>query len=172
MLLIYWQVTARQSLKKNADAVAYLESVMPQRVAGFHEERSVPESACVNYQGTDYTAILELPVHSVKLPVAAVWDRRAAVFTPCRFTGNLYAGTFVIGGADADGQFDFVSKVDIGERVTVTNMQGEVFRYQVADVKHAKNAKIETLLQDDYDLVLFAEIRKTGEVILVRCNLY
>ncbi len=107
----------------------------------------------------------------MKLPIRASWDKTAVKKVPCVFTGNPYEGTLIIGGIDAEGQFDFVSKIDIGDEVTVSDMKGYVFSYMVSTVKHAKNAKAKTLIDDNYDLTLFAKDKKTGDWLLVRCNM-
>ena len=149
----------------------FLESVIPKRTAGFKEERSNNEMPSVSYDGQDYSAILSLSRLSVELPVRASWDAKAVKKVPCRFTGNPYEGTLIIGGTEADGQFDFVPKVDVGDEVCVTDMKGCVFTYTVSTVKHAKNAKAKTLIDDNYDLTLFAKDKKTGDWLLVRCNM-
>ena len=153
------------------DAVCFLESVIPERTTGIKEERTNSEMPSVTYNGQDYAAILSLSRLSVKLPIRASWDKTAVNKVPCRFDGSAYDGTLIIGGVDADGQFDFVSKVDIGDVITVTDMKGSVFTYTVSKVKHAKNAKSSTLTDENYDLTLFAKDKKTGDWLLVRCNM-
>ena len=90
---------------------------------------------------------------------------------PCVFTGNPYEGSLIIGGVDSDGQFDFIPKIDIGDTVIVTDMKGYEFTYMVSTVKHAKNSKASTLIDENYDLTLFAKDKKTGDWLLVRCNM-
>lgn len=153
------------------DTVRFLESVIPNRTVGVKEERTNNEMPSVTYDGQDYAAILSLSRLSVKLPIRSSWDRTAVRKVPCRFDGSVYDGTLIIGGVDAEGQFDFVSKVDIGDVITVTDMKGYVFTYTVSTVKHAKNSKASTLTDKNYDLTLFAKDKKTGDWLLVRCNM-
>lgn len=163
-------ITAPDNSGVDCDKIAaYLDSILPTRTIGVKEDRSNKTMPAVTYNGQDYAALLSVPRFSVKLPVRAAWDKNAVNRVPCRFTGSVYDGTLIIGGVDAGGQFDFVPEIDIGDELTVTDMKGEVFTYTVSTVKHAKNAKAETLTDTGYDLTLFAKDKKTGDWLLVRC---
>ena len=150
---------------------AHIRRILPTPTAGIKEERAIIEMPSVSFDGQDYVALLEIPRFSVELPVRSLWDKKAVRKVPCRFTGSLYDGTLIIGGTDSDGQFDFVSLVDIGDTLTVTDMNGCVFSFTVTTVKHAKNSKASTLIDDRYDLTLFAKDKKSGDWLLIRCNM-
>ena len=152
-------------------AVGYMESVLPPTVAGVKEERGNNAMPAVTYDGQDYVALLTVSGRAVKLPVRASWDKTAVKKVPCVFTGNPYEGTLIIGGVDDAGQLDFISKIDIGDVLTVTDMKGCEFTYTVSTVKHAKDAKASTLISDQYDLTVFAKDRRSGDWLLVRCNM-
>lgn len=153
------------------DTVYFLESVIPDRTVGVKEERTNNEMPSVTYDGQDYSAIFSFSRLSVKLPIRSSWDKTAVNKVPCRFDGSVYDGSLIIGGVDAEGQLNFVRLVDIGDVITVTDMKGSVFTYTVSTVKHAKNAKSSTLTDKNYDLTLFAKDKKTGDWLLVRCNM-
>lgn len=78
------------------------------------------------------------------LPVRASWNTDYMKKVPCRFDGNPYDGCLVIGGHDSAGQFDFVSKLDKDDLITITDMTGTVFTYTVSVVRHSDNARAET----------------------------
>lgn len=151
--------------------VGFLENVMPDITVGIKEERSNNEMPSVTYGGQDFVGILSLPEHSVKLPIRSSWDRNAVKKVPCIYTGSVYNGTLIIGGVDAEGQFDFISQIDVGDTVTVTDMKGVRFSYTVSTVRHAKNSKTSTLTDGKYDLTLFVKDRRTGDWLLVRCEM-
>ncbi len=170
-IFIVSKISGRQSLADNREVCDFIENILPPRTPGIKEERSNPEMPVVSYEGQDYAAILEIIKHGVKLPVSAYWNKRSVNHVPCRFTGNPYDGTLIIGGVDQTGQFDFISDVDIGDKIVLTDMRAQEFTYTVATVRHAKNAKAETLIDPDYDLTLFAKDAKTGDWLLVRCKI-
>ena len=153
------------------ETATYLECLLPNRIIGIKEERFNNTMPTIMHNGQDYSALLSVPRFSVMLPVRSSWDKNAVKKVPCVFTGNPYEGTLIIGGVDSDGQFDFVPQIDIGDELTVTDMRGYVFSYTVSTVKHAKDAKAPTLIDENYDLTLFAKDKKTGDWLLVKCKM-
>lgn len=150
--------------------VAYIEEMLPVREAGIKEDRSNNEMPCISYDGQDYVALLSVPECVVNFPVRASWDTDYIKKVPCCFDGNPYDGSLVIGGYDSEGQFDFVSTLDNGDLITITDMTGTEFTYTVSVVRHSDNANAETLMDKNYDLTLFTKDRQTERWLLVRCN--
>lgn len=81
--------------------------------------------------------------------------------------GSVYDGTLIVGGGSEDGNFDFIDQLDAGEELTFTDMTGRVFRYTVHKIRHADNAKAETLADSESALTLF--VKKNGAFLIVRC---
>ena len=129
-------------------------------------EVNVPEGY-VEIDGIDVIGLLELPGRGIKLPVSAEWDSSEQSFRPARFMGSVYDGTLIVGGRSADGNFDFIDQLDAGEELTFTDMTGRVFRYTVHKIRHADNARAETLADSESALTLF--VKKNGAFLIVRC---
>lgn len=170
MMLSEWTAAHLHAID-NRETLAFLEQILPERTPGIREDRSNPEMPAAAFGNLDYSAVLAVPRLSVTLPVCNTWSRLNVRRVPCRFGGNPYDGTLIIGGADSAGQFDFLSRLDIGDGITVTDMTGREFSYTVKTVLHAKNARSETLIDVQYDLSLFARMEKSGEVLIARCSL-
>ena len=119
-------------------------------------EVNVPEGY-VEIDGNDVIGLLELPGRGIKLPVSAEWDSSEQSFRPARFMGSVYDGTLIVGGRSADGNFDFIDQLDAGEELTFTDMTGRVFRYTVHKIRHADNARAETLADSESALTLFVK---------------
>ena len=129
-------------------------------------EVNVPESY-VEIDGIDVIGLLELPGRGIKLPVSAEWEGSEQSFRPARFMGSVYDGTLIMGGRSADGNFDFIDQLDAGEELTFTDMTGRVFRYTVHKIRHADNARAETLADSESALTLF--VKKNGAFLIARC---
>lgn len=171
ILLVVNAAGRRNSIVENEKTVAFFENLITVRENGSKDGRADTTMPVLEYNGEDYAAIIGSEVRSLKLPVLASWDKNSVNTVPCRFTGNPYDGSLVIGGVDAKGQFDFLSSVDIGEEFTVTDMKGEVFTYTVVTVKHAHSAEADVLIDSEYDFSFFAKSARSGEVLIVRCKL-
>ena len=148
------------------EALAFLKERIPSEKKGFKEERATMAMPLLSCEGVDYAALFSYPRFSVELPVAAVWDTDLVRETPCRFTGRPYDGTLVIGGT-----FDFIDSVDIGDEMTVTDLQGYAFTYRVTSVLHSKSASASKLTGGNADLTFFSRSDKGREYLLVRCSL-
>ena len=121
---------------------------------------STPSSlAAVEIDGIDVIGLLALPGRGIKLPVSAEWDSSEQSFRPARFMGSVYDGTLIVGGHSKDGNFDFIDQLDAGEELTFTDMFGRVFRYTVRKIRHADNARAETLADSESALTLFVKKR-------------
>ena len=169
-LFVGLRISSHESVANREATLTFLESVLPERSAGIKEERSNPVMPTVYCDGTDYVAIVEIPKSGVKLPIADRWNSRLVRSVPCRFAGTAYDGSLVIGGADDNEQFSFVSAADIGDSVQLTAMTGEVFTYRVKNVRHAKSSDAKTLTSGGGDLTLFAKSNSLGDMIMVICE--
>lgn len=148
-----------------------LEQRLPQRITGYEGIYADPDMPVLGLEGTDYVGLLDLPGYGVKLPVAAQWDSGKLTASPCRFWGSAYDGTLVIGGSADKGQFEFCSRVDLGDRIRFTDMTGTEFDYQVAWIDRSSDAQSDWLMKEEYDLTLFTREPYDLHYIAVRCDL-
>ena len=170
-LLVFTWIFGQRTRVDADKALSFIQEMLPPEKPGFKDGRSNTLMSAMEVDGTDYAALLEVPAFSVTMPVRMQWNSMAVSSVPCRFSGNPYDGSLIIGGVDFPKQFDFISQMDIGDEVNVTDMSGSVFRYTVTNVLHEKNSKAETLQKGEADCKLFARSKKTGDTIVVCCSL-
>ncbi len=156
----------KMTVADREETLAFLKERLPSEKKGYKEERSTFAMPLLSCEGVDYAALFSYPRFSVELPVAAVWNTDLVPQVPCRFTGSPYDGTLVIGGT-----FDFIDSVDIGDEITVTDLQGYVFTYRVTSVLHSKSASASRLTDGNADLTFFSRSAKGREYLLVRCSM-
>lgn len=152
--------------RRAAAMAAQVEAALPPRTAGLAD--TAAQMPVWQVDGQDLVALLEIPAYDVCLPVGAQWDMAAAY--PRRFDGSVYDGTLVIGGRDRRGRLDCLDRLDIGDAVTVTDMGGRVFTYEVAKVERSKTAAASVLTEGGFSLTLFVRDALSMEYILVRCQ--
>lgn len=145
-----------------------IQQKLPPANEGIDDMYYSAEMPTMSVGGVDYIALVETEKFGVKLPVAANWNKKAASQYPCRFTGSCYDKTMVIGAGEK--QFEFAAKVDIGDRITVTDMLGYRFNYTIDKIIRVDSADAEKLLSGDYPLTLFAPDSSTKGYIVVRCK--
>lgn len=167
--IIYEQVTLGSERQKTTEAITLLEEILPNRTVGIMENRSNNTMPSVEIYSRNYIGLLEVPKRNAKVPICAEWDKQKVAFVPCLLKGSVYDGSIIIGGADCEGQFDFLDEIEIDEQVLFTDVTGQEFSYKVVSVKHSNTAETEILESEKSDLTLFVRASWTFEYIIVRC---
>lgn len=165
-LLIFNLISANSKQQNTDKLMQQIDSILPQSSTGTLSDQKMP---VLEVNGQDIIAVVEIPAHDVSLPVGSTWDKKGIDAYPRRFSGSAYDRTLIVGGSDRKGQLDCLSKVDIGDIVTITDMTGAVFNYQVDWVDRADSANIETLTDSDSHLTLFVRDTYSLEYVIVRC---
>ena len=169
LLYIASWISARKNTSENKKAIVFFDSVLTEKNAGVKQKKLSMIMPSLSFENTDYSAILDIPSHDVHLPVRSKWQSQFFDAAPCCLYGSCYDSSLIIGGADHKGQFDFISDIDIGESVTVTDMTGTFFSYKIEKVKHSDNPSKSVLANNDYDLTFYAKSNKTHDYIIVQC---
>lgn len=170
-LLAYSRVHTQRAAASAAELTARLESVLPPRTAGITDTYTTMEMPAFSIGGQDFIGLIEVPAFQTTLPLGSDWDRSRVTSFPCRFWGTVYDSTLIIGGSDQSGQFDFLDQIQFGDTVLVTDMTGAEFTYCTEKIYRSDSADAEILLDERYDLTLFARDSRSFEYIIVRCAL-
>ena len=148
-----------------------LEQIIPGRFPAVEDEYEDAEMPVLQINGRDYVCLLEVPSYSIALPVQSEWMPNNLLINPCRYTGSPVDGTLILGGSSGKGQFDFCAQVDVGEKVTVTDMQGNCFEYSVKGIERWKELSAERLRTENLGLTLFTKESFSSSYIVVKCEM-
>ena len=155
--------------KQNRQALSQIQSILPPATPGIMDQYADMHMPSLEVDGRDYIALLQVPAHGVALPVRSQWHSLGAAYCPSRFHGTAYDGSLVIGGSDREGQLAFLSKLQNGDQVSITDMTGAQFAYRVFLIYRTSSATAESLVSENYDLTLFARSSYGTEYIVVHC---
>ena len=172
ILTVYSQVRLHLGAQTRQEVITQIRSILPETVPGTPGISQNPAMPSFQINGEDFVGLLEVPGFGCVLPVADTWDTGKLIAFPCRFWGSAYDHSLVIGGADQPGQFDFCDKISLGALVTVTDMTGTQFSYEVSRVDRASQADTRWLLQEDWDLTLYCRDTYSMTYIAVRCTFH
>ncbi len=153
-----------------AAILADLKELIPPASIGTPEEYSSMEMPALDIGGRDVIGLIEVPRMAVELPLAAGWDTKTLISLPQRYSGSVYDSSLVIGGYDREGQFDFVKTLETGDEITVTDMTGRVFAYNVTAIDRRDDLKAELDSDTASALVLFVRDAHSKGYIIVRCS--
>lgn len=128
--------------------------------------RPMPE---VMIDGVPYVGYLSIPALNLELPVIGQSNEANLEIAPCRFYGTVYNKNFVIGGHRYRRHFRKLSTLGYGECLSFTDMEGNVYTYEVVEYEVLEPNQAEYLCSGDWDLSLFTCTPGGLTRVVLRC---
>ena len=119
--------------------------------------------------GNLYIGILKIPAISLELPIIADWSYPGLRIAPCRYSGSAYLGNLVIAGHNYLSHFGYLKTLSLGDEVTFTDTDGNVFRYEVSEIEVLSPYAVTEMTSSDWDLTLFTCTVGGQSRVTVRC---
>lgn len=119
--------------------------------------------------GAAYIGLLEIPACDLKLPVLSAWSYPNLKIAPCRYEGSAYLDNLIIAGHNYTSHFGKLQELAEGERVTFTDVDGNIFYYTVAVREILESTAIEEMASGDWDLTLFTCTLNGQSRVTIRC---
>lgn len=119
--------------------------------------------------GNAYIGVLELPTLGLELPVMSEWSYSKLKVAPCRYKGSAYSHNLIILAHNYSTHFGTLKDLGIGDPVTFTDADGNVFRYEVLELETLMPSAIEEMESGDWDLTLFTCTVGGQSRVTVRC---
>ena len=121
--------------------------------------------------GQKYIGVLRIPALSLELPVISEWSYPSLQVAPCRYAGSAYLNNMVIAAHNYYSHFGYLKNLSQGDEVTFTDMDGNVFRYEVAELETLSPFAIEEMTGGDWALTLFTCTVGGQSRVTVRCEI-
>lgn len=155
-----------------------LLSELEEQIPSAAEENEIPyylldpnvEMPTQTVNGNEYIGTVEIPACGVKLPVISEWSESALKIAPCRYFGTAYAKNMVIAAHNYRAHFGRLSELNIGDEVVFTDIDGNVFIYEVAYTESLPANAVEEMTSGEWDLTLFTCNYGGSQRITVRCD--
>lgn len=119
--------------------------------------------------GWTYIGVLEIPSLELSLPIISQWSYAALRVAPCRYVGSVYNDSMVIAAHNYASHFGNLKNISIGDEVRFTDMDGNVFYYEAAELEVLEPTAIEDMTAGDWDLSLFTCTIGGQYRVTVRC---
>ena len=120
--------------------------------------------------GVDYVGVLRIPTLALELPVISQWSYPLLKIAPCRYSGSAYQNNLVLCAHNYASHFGNLKNLHIGDAVTFTDMDGNLFTYQVAELETLPPQATEEMENGDWDLSLFTCTVGGQSRVTVRCT--
>ncbi len=89
---------------------------------------------------------------------------------PCRYSGSVYLDNMVIAAHNYTHQFGLLQNLFGGEAVIFTDVDGNVFAYEVSQVETLASTDVQEIIDSSWDLTLFTCTLSGTNRITVRCS--
>lgn len=109
----------------------------------------------VEINGYPYIGYLSIPALGLELPIMSDWSYHRLKISPCRYSGTVKGEDLVLLAHNYDRHFGRLSELTEGDSVTFTDMDGEVYSYEVTALDILAPTAVEEMTAGDYDLTLF-----------------
>lgn len=119
--------------------------------------------------GQLYIGILTIPAIDLDLPIMSSWDEQKLKIAPCRYAGSAYLNTLVIAAHNYKSHFGKLRELDIGSPIYFTDIDGNIFNYQVIEINVLPSTAVDEMISTDYDLTLFTCTASGQKRLTIRC---
>lgn len=167
-VLVFWRYNINVSEKRAEDYVSTLSSLIPSPQDAVPEERRDNTMSVVSIDGEDFIGMIEIPRFGSVLPVGGYWGKTDRY--PCRLSGSVYDRTILVGATSQKGQYNFYRDLSIGDELLFTDMEGNLFTYEIGSMRYEKHADQSTLERDEADLVLFVKNIYGFDYLIIVCT--
>lgn len=120
--------------------------------------------------GAWYIGLLNIPRLSMELPIQSEWSYPNMKVSPCRYEGSVYLNNMVICGHNYSTHFGTLKDLEKGDLLTFTDMDGNVFWYQVMVIEILQPTAVEEMVSGDWDLTLFTCTTGGATRVTIRCD--
>lgn len=128
------------------------------------------EMPILTIDGYSYIGTVEIPTIDVLLPVMEQWSYTNLKITPCRYYGSAYLDNMVIAAHNYSSHFGKLNNLNIGDKVIFTDIDGNVFNYEVVSVETLSAEDVEGMISGEYALSLFTCTVGGQYRVTVRCE--
>ena len=130
-------------------------------------DKKMPEELI---DGDFYIGILSIPAIDRELPIISSWNYTKLKTAPCRYTGSAYLDNMTICAHNFSRHFGQIGTLALGDTVIFTDVDGNVFTYQVAEIETLQPTAIDQMTESPWDLTLFTCTLGGRTRVTVRCS--
>lgn len=119
--------------------------------------------------GYSYIGTVTIPPLEIELPIMEQWDYKRMKKSPCRYSGSVYLNDLVVCAHNYRSHFGSLGKLQKNDEIIITDVNGNIFRYRVAQIETLGSRAVEEMTSGDWDLTLFTCTYDGRSRVTVRC---
>ena len=120
--------------------------------------------------GIEIVGVLRIPALELELPIISQWSYPDLQTAPCRYSGSAYLNNLILCGHNYSSHFGNLKELREGDIITFTDMDGNLFTYEMAERETLMPTSVEEMTGGDWDLTLFTCTVGGKSRVTVRCD--
>lgn len=161
------EVASAEDSRISAPAEASEKAALPQEPV-LEAQMEMPVKTV---DGIEIVGILRIPALELELPIISQWSYPDLQTAPCRYSGSAYLNNLILCGHNYSSHFGRLKELREGDIVTFTDMDGNLFTYEMAERETLMPTSVEEMASGDWDLTLFTCTVGGKSRVTVRCTL-
>lgn len=172
-LTLYNYYTENKAAENSANVLSQIKAVEAVTVPDIPDYIINPDMELRKKEidGNDYVGTLTIPAFDLELPVMAEWSYENFKISPCIYEGTPYKNNMIICAHNYKKHFALIGDLSQGDKVTFTDMDGNLFNYEVIYTEILDNNAVTQMSEGEWDLTLFTCTYGGATRITVRCML-
>lgn len=149
-----------------------IRTVTPRPAAEYAPVEDETEEAAepVELDGRYYLGVITFPTLELQLPVQDQWSYANLRVSPCRMAGSPAGGDLVILAHNYQTHFGPLDRLEIGDEVSVTLLDGRTYVYSVNALEVVEPTAVESVTSGEWPLTLFTCTLSGRTRLVVRCD--
>lgn len=123
-----------------------------------------------NIDGKAFVGVIAIPTIGKELPVFDECDYENLNNAPCRFRGTAYQDNMILCAHNFEDHFGLLKNLRYNDPVIFTDMDGNIFNYQVVEIENLSSNALKEMLEGEWDLTLFTCTLSGMTRVTVRCK--
>lgn len=156
-------------LEVTVPAVIENEELAPVQKPDYQLNPGMPMPETV-IDGIAYIGTLEIPSLALELPIISSTTKTNLRIAPCRYEGSAYLDNLIIGAHNYDAHFGRLKTLPYGAEIKVTDLDGNVFIYEVADMETLQPHQTADLVGGGWPLSLYTCTVGGKARVVIRCE--
>lgn len=128
------------------------------------------EMPVLTIDGIDYIGKISIEALDIELPVTSKMSYKYLENAACRYEGSIYLNNMIIAGHNYSSLFKNLKNAGIGDEIVFTDVEGNIFRYNVVETEILKPTDVEKMKSGNWDLTIFTCTVGGRSRLAVRCE--
>lgn len=104
---------------------------------------------------SEYIGFIHLENSDIYLPINKEYTKDNLKYSPTVYYGSIEDNNLIICAHNRRYQFGFLLNIKVGNKFTITDVNNNIYEYEVCEIEELKADSVDEMINNNYDLTLF-----------------